>query len=298
MAGLRRFVLIVLAVAFSAMLSRVDCSAQFRTEAFQQQYNEGSKASSDSVEVLFSFKDFFGGLGHKNEMDVGTMTAGSAILIGAGQIYNRDYWKLPLIYGTIAGGVGAGLYYNSKGSSLAPYCFAGAGLAYWASLMDGVVNYEPDDFPNAGKAAIYSILLPGLGQIYNKEYWKLPIYLGLMGFGVHYYSDCVTNYNRFRDIYIEATEAGASYDGPITADQALYYRNVYRRYRDYSVLAIAAVYLLQVIDANVFAYMHDFEVDDNLALNFSPTVIVPERQLAVGGKVQNPAVGFSLGIRF
>ncbi len=299
MTGRKKTVFFLFAVLTAALFSCGEASAQFRTEAFQQQYNNDVASSSDSVEVLFSFKEFFGGLKHENEIKVGTMTAGSAVLIGASQIYNKDYWKLPFIYTGIAGGLGAGFYFQSKDSSLAPYFFAGAGLAYWAGLMDGVVSYKPDTYPHSGKATLYSILLPGLGQIYNKEYWKLPIYLGGMGFALHYYSDCVSNYNRFRNIYLEATEAGTSYNGPISADQALYYRNVYRRYRDYSVLAIAALYLLQIIDANVFSYMHNFEVDDDISLRFEPTIIVPERQLAGGGaSFSNPALGFSLGFNF
>ena len=89
------------------------------------------------------------------------------------------------------------------------------------------------------------------------------------------------------------------YDGPITADQALYYRNIYRLYRDYSVLAIALVYLLQVIDANVFSYMHNFEVSNDLALKMEPVVGIPDFQLAYGGPSSNNiALGVRLGLRF
>ena len=76
-------------------------------------------------------------------------------------------------------------------------------------------------------------------------------------------------------------------------------RNVYRRYRDYSLLAIAVLYLLQVIDANVFSYMHNFEVDDDLALRVAPAVIMPERQFASISPVnQQTAFGLRLGISF
>ena len=157
----------------------------------------------------------------------------------------------------------------------------------------------PRHISHPGKATLFSILVPGLGQIYNHEYWKLPIYLGAIGFAVHYYADCQTNYLRFKNIYQEASDPTSGYDGPISADQALYYRNVYRRYRDYSVLAIAVLYLLQVIDANVFSYMHNFEVDDDLALRVAPAVIMPERQFASISPVnQQTAFGLRLGISF
>lgn len=293
--------LFILAAVLCAVLSSEDCRAQFKENAFSQQYNSDTTATAgeDSVDVMFSFREYFGALGHKNSMKIGTMAAGSAVFIGGNQIYNRQYWKLPLVYGAIGGSLGAGIYLNTHGrQDAAKWCFIGAGVAYWATMMDGVINYKPSDYPHAGKATLYSILVPGLGQIYNREYWKVPIYLGLMGFGVHYYLDCAKNFQRFRSIYLEATDPDIQYDGPITADQALYYRNVYRRYRDYALLAVAAVYLLQIIDANVFSYMHNFEVTDDLSMNMSPTVILPDNQFAFNGSVQTPAIGLRLGFNF
>lgn len=278
----------------------LNASAQFKEEAFTQQYNDDPTSASDSTDVLFSFKEYFGGLSHKNEIRIGTMTAGSALIIGGSQIYNNQKWKLPIVYGAIGGSLGAGIYLNATGNKdAAKYCFIGAGFAYWATLMDGVLNYKPSVYPHPGKATLFSILVPGLGQIYNREYWKLPIYLGAIGFAIHYYSDCQVNYARFRDIYIAAKDPDVHYDGPITAEQALYYRNVYRRYRDYSILAIAVLYLLQVIDANVFSYMHNFEVDDDIALRVAPAVIMPERQFASITPVSQPAAfGLRLGVNF
>ena len=289
----------LLAVAFAAALS-VDASAQFKTEAFSQQYNDDPASATDSTDVLFSFKDYFAGLRHEKELKIGTMTGGSALVIGGCQIYNKQAWKLPIVYSTIGGSLGAGIYLNTTGRrEAAKYCFIGAGVAYWATLMDGVINFRPNDYPHPGTATLYSLLVPGLGQIYNHEYWKLPIYLGAIGFAVHYYSDCSINFQRFRSIYLQATDPDVQYTGPITAEQALYYRNVYRRYRDYSVLAIAALYLLQVIDANVFSYMHNFEVDDDLSLKVAPTVLLPGNQFASANPVsQQAAFGLKLGFSF
>ncbi|MBR3652655.1 MAG: hypothetical protein IKN60_01730 [Bacteroidales bacterium] len=294
-----KLVCTLLAAALAAALC-ADASAQFRSEAFSQQYNDDPATATDSTDVLFSLKDYFAGLRHEQELKIGTMTGGSALFIGGSQIYNKQAWKLPIVYTAIGAPLGAGIYLNSQGRhDAAKYCFIGAGVAYWATLMDGVINFRPNDYPHPGTATLYSLLVPGLGQIYNREYWKLPIYLGAMGFAYHYYLDCRTNYTRFRNIYLEATDPEATYTGPITADQALYYRNVYRRYRDYSILAIAALYLLQVIDANVFSYMHNFEVDDDLALKVAPTVILPQNQFALANPVsQSAAFGLKLGLNF
>ena len=110
---------------------------------------------------------------------------------------------------------------------------------------------------------------------YNKEYWKIPIYWGMMIGSYHFYALNSKNYKRFKRIHNEATNPDGGYTGSIPAERALYFRNVYRRYRDYSVVAIVGSYLLQVIDANVFAYMQDFEMNDELTLNVTPTVISP-----------------------
>ena len=280
------------------------CRAQFKQEAFSQQYNndKSKQGQKDSVDVLFSFKDYFGGLAHKNEIKIGTSFAGSALFIGGQQIYNKQYWKLPIVYGTTLAPLGAGIILNSQGNQdAAKWCFIAAGIGYWGTLLDGALNYSPAPYPNPGRATILSILCPGLGQIYNHEYWKLPIYLGGLAAAFHFYALNEKNFQRFRNIYIEATDTEVPYTGPITAETALYYRNVYRSYRDYSLVAIAAVYLLQIIDANVFAYMHDFEVVDDLALDVSPTVIAPDNQFAAYNPdplSRYPAVGLRLGITF
>ncbi len=288
---MKKFLVTLLFVLFAAV-----ASAQFRSEAFQQSYNDDKATSKDSTDVLFSFKDYFAGLSHKNEIKIGTMFAGSLLCIGGEQIYNRQYWKLPIVYSAILAPLGTGIYLNTQGRHEgAKYCFIGAGLGYWATLMDGVASYKSDTYPLPGKATLYSLLLPGLGQAYNGEYWKIPIYIGGMGAAYYFYNTNNINYQRYRRIYKEASNKDVPYTGPITSEQALYYRDVFRRYRDYSVLAIALVYLLQVIDANVFSYMHDFEIVDDMAFEVKPAVIMPDTQLAFNPA---PAFGVSVGFRF
>ena len=112
-------------------------------------------------------------------------------------------------------------------------------------------------------------------------------------------------YRRFRYITVVGSNTETSgYVGAITASQAETYRDTYRRYRDYSVLAAILVYTLNVIDANVFAYMHDFDVSDNLAwLEVQPTLIEPlnpqyswyDTSTSSGGV---PAVGLQLQLTF
>ena len=109
--------------------------------------------------------------------------------------------------------------------------------------------------------------------------------------------NCNTNYKRYRRIYNEATDPDTSYSGPISADAALYYRNVFRRYRDWSAVALLLSYLLNVIDADVFSYMMDFEVTDDISLNIEPSfnAAPPGNAFAMTAP---PSVGMGLKLNF
>lgn len=141
-------------------------------------------------------------------------------------------------------------------------------------------------------AAIMSACLPGLGQIYNKKYWKLAIIYPAMGglvFGIswnhHYYK-----------YYRDALRARYD-DDPATVDPLSLYsddrivtmKNYYQRYRDMCVIGFAATYLLQVIDASVDAHLFYFDVGPDLSLQWSPEF----NPVAV-----NPTCGVGFQLRF
>ena len=301
---------IVVSILFFAGFS-ITSKAQFKEDAFSQTYNDQVDTTGrvDTTDKLFSFKEFFGGLSHKRSLKIGTMFAGSVIMPGTAQIYNKQYWKLPIVYGGIGALAGTGGYYlhqykksgntDIKAKNTGTWLMAGAGLVYWGSLMDGVVSYKSAKEPNPGRAALYSALLPGLGQIYNGEYFKVPIYWGCLLGATHFLVNNNTNYKRYKRIHNEAT-TDPTYSQSISAETAKWYRDEYRRYRDYSIVATALFYFLQVIDANVFAYMHDFEVTDDITMNIEPSVIAPDNVYAMHTNNQfgQNAVGLSLGIRF
>ena len=319
----------IIAIIACLVLSSLVSKAQFREEAFTQTYNDqtDSTATADTADKMFSFKELFGGLAHKTDLRIGTMFVGSMVIPGLSQIYNRDWWKLPVIYGGIGTCAGLGGYYLhqynlSKKAYEAAYAadpnttlridyaarqrgtwlLVGAGLIYWGSLMDGAACYKKDIHPHPGRAAIYSILLPGLGQAYNGEYWKIPIYWGCIAGSIHFLYTNNTNYQRFKRIHNEATNPDIEYTGPISAETAVWYRDVYRRYRDYSIVATALFYLLQIIDANVFAYMHDFEVSENISMRLEPAVLSNDNIYAMnsapGFIPGGNSIGLKLGLRF
>lgn len=322
---------ILLVPLFLAVFT-VGARAQFREEAFSQNYASPSDtlASKDSVDRMWSFREFFHGVAHHDStLKIGSMFAGSTVFIGAEQFYNKQYWKIPITYAGLGATIGMGIKYHKQykasksayelafendpettltidedAKKMATYMFAGAGLIYWGTLMDGVINYKRDIKGQAGKATLYSLLVPGLGQAYNGEYWKIPIYWGAIVGSYHYWAVNNKNYKRYKRIHNEATAEEGTYEGLIPADRALYYRNVFRRFRDYSVVAIVGSYLLQVIDANVFSYMQDFEVNDDLTMSVSPTIITPCNEYAIaprhsgGGFMSDNAVGVKIGFTF
>lgn len=309
----RRIRLYILAFIVFLTGFAVDGNAQFKEEAFQQTYNEkgDSTAVADTADKLFSFKEWGRGLAHKQTIEIGTMFMGSVFAPGTAQIYNKDYWKLPIIYGGIGTLAGTGGYYlhryNKSGNpgdkTTGTWLLAGAGLVYWGSLMDGVICYESDEHPLPGRATMYSALLPGLGQIYNGELFKVPIYWGGLLVSSHLLVKYNTNYKRFKRIHNEATSTDPEISGnvPINGETAKWYRDVYRRYRDYSIVATVLVYALQVLDANVFAYMHDFEVTDDISMNIEPALISPYNEYAMHTGPVNPmnnAFGMRVGIKF
>lgn len=301
-----RFLIIVAILVLACPGTR----AQFKRDAFTQNYSDlkDTTARKDSIDKMFSFKEFFRGVSHKQELLPGTLFAGSMLFIGSQQIYHKDYWKLPIIYGGLGATVGLGIHYrrnfnetgNEHSRNLSTAMFIGAGAIYWATLMDGVIRYPSGGrHPHPGKATLYSLLLPGLGQAYNGEYWKIPIYWGGLVASFHYYNLNNTNYLRYKRIYNEATDPESTTKPPISADAALYYRDVFRRWRDYSIVAIIGVYLLQIIDANVFAYMQDFDVSDDLSMHIAPAVITPETTYAMRHTPFAPTgYGLSVGFRF
>lgn len=121
------------------------------------------------------------------------------------------------------------------------------------------------------KAAFYSAILPGLGQAYNKKYWKIPLVYGAIGTSLYFYADSNKKYNQYRDAYKRRLEGYTddkfSYldDSRLIAGQKFYQRN-----RDLSVLVAVAFYVLNIVDANVDAALIQFNVNENLSVR--PTV--------------------------
>ncbi len=146
---------------------------------------------------------------------------------------------------------------------------------------------------NPTKAGLYSAVFPGLGQYYNKKYWKIPIVWGAVGTGVgiivyndkqfrRYRTAFLAELNgqphEFDDLpYVDATVLGN------TQDRA-------KRQRDYAIAITGVLYILNIVDAVVDAHLYDQKKDPDLAIK--PTIIYDDLGVA------NGKAGLSLSFRF
>lgn len=132
------------------------------------------------------------------------------------------------------------------------------------------------------RATIFSTVLPGLGQAYNRNYWKIPvIYAGFggIGYGLYFYQNYYTEYrdiyNKYRDDYTLADRLPETIRGrdDYTLNDVREERNFARRWRDICIIGGSAWYLLNILDAYVYANLFDFDVSDDLSLHLAPTLM-------------------------
>ena len=129
-------------------------------------------------------------------------------------------------------------------------------------------------------AAIRSAIFPGLGQIYNKKYWKLPIVYGAMGisggvflFNLGQYKDTRFAYKVKYNMRVNHTDSASFNDirsdlQPLSEESLRFYRNQYRRDIDYSAIAFILLWGLNIVDATVDAHLKSFDVSPDLSFRF------------------------------
>lgn len=151
------------------------------------------------------------------------------------------------------------------------------------------------------KATIYSALLPGLGQIYNRKYWKLPILYGGIGVTVYAIGWNTGQYNDYKDAYIDVSKYLEYKNQPVggeiieptskryekligevdfansTVSDDNWYKtrlqngkDKYKRDRDMSYIILFGVYVLNIIDATVDAHFTNFNINDDLSMTVQP----------------------------
>lgn len=143
-------------------------------------------------------------------------------------------------------------------------------------VVDSIIQIRAPINPlSPAKAAFYSAILPGLGQAYNKKYWKIPIVYAAIGTGVYFYISNSKQYDRYRDAY-KSRLAGYtndefySDDGTteiVSTDNLETAQDFYRKNKEVSLLVTIGLYALNIIDANVDAHLLQYNVDENLSLS-------------------------------
>lgn len=151
------------------------------------------------------------------------------------------------------------------------------------------VDAEAEKVHSPKKASLYSAILPGLGQAYNKKYWKIPIIyagFGTIGYYIHWNND---NYNVLKLAYNDLTDGDDNTNSYLdlkpdwidlddatdlnTFENALSdQQNYYRRNRDLLVICMVGFYGLNIIDASVDAHLFDFDISEDLTFNWQPSV--------------------------
>jgi len=135
------------------------------------------------------------------------------------------------------------------------------------SLSISSQKIQKDKSPK--KAAIYSAVIPGSGQIYTKKYWKIPIIYGGLVASAYFINDNNNQYNEYRDAALLSYETGEDQLG-YTYSELITLKDYYRRNREISYFSFVGVYILNIVDASVNAHLFNFDVSDDISLNIRP----------------------------
>ena len=142
-------------------------------------------------------------------------------------------------------------------------------------LKSYAARYDPR------KALLYAAVVPGLGQIYTKKYWKLPlVYGGFFGIGyaINFYQG---NYKKYKvqlfynldNGLVEDTDRRDQNDpNSYTTGQLRTIVDKSRRERDFWTIMLGAMYILQIVDAHVDAHLKEFDLNPNLKVSIQPSV--------------------------
>ena len=153
---------------------------------------------------------------------------------------------------------------------------------------------------NPKVASLLSAAVPGLGQIYNEQYWKVPIIYGGFGTMAYFVKFNDVEYQKWLTAYQYRTdEDSLTIDNyPMASTEQLKkLKDEWRRYRDLNYIGIFVLYFLNVIDASVDAHLFDYDISDDLTLHIEPAYIDP-RTLVYSRNISTYPVGLKFTFRF
>ena len=127
-----------------------------------------------------------------------------------------------------------------------------------------------------GRATLYSAILPGAGQVYNRKYWKVPIVAAAFGVSTYFLIENTRQYNRYKNAYVALVDNDPNtvdeFNGEFSSAAVRDVADTYRRWLDMSYLAIGLVYVLNIVDATVDAHFVRFDVGEDLSLRLGPAI--------------------------
>ena len=127
--------------------------------------------------------------------------------------------------------------------------------------------------PNPKKAGLYSAIVPGLGQLYNRNYWKIPVVYAGLGTAVYILTNNLNKYQSYRKAYIGRINNPYPTDDYVniyTLDQLKQLQNDYNKYVDMTILYTAIGYTLQIVDAIVSAHLKNFDISRDISMQVKP----------------------------
>ncbi len=135
----------------------------------------------------------------------------------------------------------------------------------FSNRLKKVPEYDP---LAPSKAAFYSAVLPGLGQAYNRSYWKIPIIYAGIGASIYAYIYNDQQFDSYRDAYKRrlAGFEDDEYQGQISDEGLIQAQKQFRRNKEISLIVAVGIYILNIVDANVQAHLRQFNVSENLSV--------------------------------
>lgn len=273
----------------------------------------------------------------RDSLPLSRVAAISVVVPGFSQLYNNQYWKIPVLYGSVGALSYLTINANKKFQQysrqydflLSEYHAMDTGADKTQFLHDQIdpvrtrmIRYNTQrtiyftgaaltyfyfladgvmNYPNqtttVKRATTLALMFPGAGQFYNKSYWKVPIVLGAFATMGYLIDWNSRGYQRFRTAYNAYDSKTDEFNQRYSKTQLKNWRDNYRRNRDLCIIITAGAYLLSVVEAHVDAHLKDFDVSDDLSLRVEPTMIDMSSYMS-DQNTGYPGVGLSMKLNF
>lgn len=139
-----------------------------------------------------------------------------------------------------------------------------------------VLGQDNTEVHSAKKASIFSAIIPGSGQVYNKKYWKVPVVYVSLGTALYIANWNKQEYLHYRKAFEYRTDSEESTLDPYvdiyTESNLITIKNYHRKNRDLAYIITVGIYLFNIIDASVDAHLFNFNVSDNISLRVQPKI--------------------------